>query len=255
MWLRMQRLGLLIWYCTSRHSGPQKGLPENWKAALNAWMRGEPSAVVVALCSDEGVDVLQEAFTYRLPWAMEAVRVHALAMGLDAADSLSGLAALAAESGTANRSAMVLLCAGLNSREAAIAAVNDAGANFDDRGGMLNWLSDEDVRAKNTAPDLADRSEPARVAPILAAESGSERREWSWETQIAEVSWTSKPPAAGTPVIVEPVAGGQSALVLSPAFDRLGMMKGPLKRHQREIAWATADDKVSIRYFGADTRR
>ena len=56
-----------------------------------------------ALCDDEGVDLIQEALAYRLPWAMEAVRVHAVAVGHEGVDALTGLAALAVEAGLATR--------------------------------------------------------------------------------------------------------------------------------------------------------
>ena len=70
-----------------------KELPAKWREALLAWLGGLPSADVVALCDGEGVDLIQEALAYRLPWAMEAVRVHALAVEHGDADLLTGLAA------------------------------------------------------------------------------------------------------------------------------------------------------------------
>ena len=85
-----------------------KDLPANWPGAGRLDAR-ESSADVIAICDDDGVDLLQEALTYRLPWAMEAVRVHANAVSCDGADSITGLAALAVEAGSCNRSAIVLL--------------------------------------------------------------------------------------------------------------------------------------------------
>ena len=67
-----------------------KDLPANWQGALQAWMRGRSSAEVITICGNDGVDLLQEALTYRLPWAMEAVRVHATAMASDGTDSITG---------------------------------------------------------------------------------------------------------------------------------------------------------------------
>jgi hypothetical protein len=233
---------------------PPKGLPDKWKEALNAWMRGEASAKVIGACGDEGVDVLQEAFTYRLPWAMEAVRVHALAMGVSDATELTGVAALAAESGTPNRSVTVLLRAGLNSREAAIAAVESTGGTFDDRPKMLAWLSDEDVREMSALQNWPTASSRHAWLKFLAEENSGERREWSWDSEGVKVSWTDAAPKSGTPLIIEPSVGPQSALVLSPNFERLGTFKGSLKRHRRQIvrvtAGSNASSTVDIEYFG-----
>lgn len=233
---------------------PPKGLPEKWKDALNAWIRGEASAKVIAACGDEGVDVLQEAFAYRLPWAMEAVRVHALAMGVSDATELTGIAALATESGTPNRSVMVLLRAGLNSREAAIAAVESTGATFEDRPNMLTWLSDEDVREKSALPNWPTSSSRHAWVQFLAEESSGERREWSWDSEGVKVSWTGAAPKFGTPVIIESPLGKPLALVLSPKFEQLGTLKGSLKRHRRHIVGVTAGSNdsstVNIEYFG-----
>ena len=98
---------------------------DRWRDALRAWVTSQPTANVVTLGGDDGADLLGDAFTYRLPWAMEAVRVHACAISPWKADLLHGYAILAVESGCANMSAMMLLQSGLQSRKAAIAAVED----------------------------------------------------------------------------------------------------------------------------------
>ncbi|MBC8067747.1 MAG: hypothetical protein IAG13_05380 [Deltaproteobacteria bacterium] len=125
-----------------------KPLPARWHDALRAWLSGEPAADVLALCDDEGVDLIQEALTYRLPWAMEAVRVHALAVEYDGADGLSGVAAQAVESGSTSLSVIALVRAGLSSREAAAAAVEDTAASFTDRDGMHAWLNSKPVEER-----------------------------------------------------------------------------------------------------------
>ena len=120
-------------------------LPEKWKLGLRAWVLGREWAEVLDMCGEEESDLFQDAFVYRLPWAMEATRVYALAVGHGGAEDIGGLAAVAVEVGSANRSEMVLLRSGLGSRTAARAAVYSTGAEFDDRAGMLRWARSEAV--------------------------------------------------------------------------------------------------------------
>jgi hypothetical protein len=85
---------------------------------------------VIKPIGDGGVDFLQDAVTYRLAWAMEAVRVHAITIGQIGADQLRGVAAMPLEAGSANRAIITLLRSGLGSRDTAIAAVASTAASF-----------------------------------------------------------------------------------------------------------------------------
>jgi hypothetical protein len=228
-----------------------KDLPAKWQDALQAWMRGISSATVIEICDDDGVDLLQEALTYRLPWAMEAVRVHATAVSSDGAESITGLAALAVEAGSCNRSVIVLLRSGLSSREAAFSAVASSGANFDDRLGMLIWLGSDEVGELH-----ADESWPTAQSrhawiQFYEGETKGDRRKWSRETQRVRVNWVGENPAIGAHVVLEPRETG--GLVLSPAFESLGVLASALKRPRRDIVLATVDEgsrAVMVEYFG-----
>ena len=56
---------------------PQRGMPDKWQDALSSWLGGSSASSVVSVLGSDGVDFIQDALTYRLPWAMEAVRVQA----------------------------------------------------------------------------------------------------------------------------------------------------------------------------------
>jgi len=228
-----------------------KDMPTKWTDALDAWMRGKSSADVIDICDDDGVDLLQEALTYRLPWAMEAVRVHAKAVSCDGADAITGLAALAVEAGSCNRSVIILVRAGLNSREAAFGAVASTGAAFDDRAGMAIWLWSDEVQALHV--DDAWPTPQSRHAwlQFYEGEAKGDRRRWSRETQRLKVKWAGEPPDVGEHVVVEPVDGGW--LVLTPSFKPLGSLMRTLKRPRRDVVRATVGEKpgtVEVEYFG-----
>ena len=232
---------------------PPKNLPTNWTEALQAWMRGRPTSEVIGICDDDGVDLIQEALAYRLPWAMEAVRVHAVAVGQGGSDELHGLAPLAVEAGSANRSVITLLRSGLSSREAAIAAVTTTGASFDDRAGMLIWLGSGEVEVRTTKDDWPTKQSRHAWLQFYEGETKEDRRKWVRETQRIRVEWSQDAPTSGAHVVLEPDASGAGGLVLSPDFVQIGVVKSTLRRRHWDIVAARAGEKpgtVLVEYFG-----
>jgi hypothetical protein len=234
---------------------PPKELPTRWREALVAWLAGQPSSDVLALCEGDGVDLIQEALAYRLPWAMEAVRVHGLSLQDENVESLMGLAALAVEAGSSNISIITLTRAGLASREAAAAAVQSTGADFTDNVEMRVWLASESVEQLSDTPDWpTERSRPAWLQ-FYEGERHAYRRGWSREIQRLDVSWNGKAPAPGEPVVVEPAVDAAGS-VLSPDFELLGSLSVETTRPRRDIVQAvvSADGRsVDVEYFGPRT--
>ncbi len=229
-----------------------KDLPARWKDALLAWIRGRSSAEVIGMC-DDGVDLLQEALTYRLPWAMEAVRVYATAVGHEGADVITGLTALAVETGSSNRSVIVLMRCGLSSREAAMSAVASTGAAFKDRAGMLLWLRSDVVERRSGDGDWP--TEESRHAWLRFREGQTKGylHKWRREIQRVRVEWADDVPEAGTHVVIEPWPNRGGGVVLSPSFVPLGEMKSSLRRPRSDIVSACVGESshsVEIEYFG-----
>jgi hypothetical protein len=75
---------------------PEKAnaLPGNWKAILHDWVSGED----VAKIGPQNMRVVEEAFTYRLVWALEAVRTRRVSLGWSP-ETVAGRAAAAVETG------------------------------------------------------------------------------------------------------------------------------------------------------------
>lgn len=228
-------------------------MPERWRDALRAWMEGRPAAEVVTMCDGNGVDLLQEALTYRLPWAMEAVRVHAAAVGHEGFDDLQGLTALAVEAGSPNRSVIMLLRSGLTSREAAIAAVSTTDAMFNDRAGMLVWLDSDEVNVKSAEGDWPTPHSRHAWLQFCDDHLKVDRGKWKREIKLIGVEWFGVVPAAGTNVIVELSERGIGGLVLSPEFVKLGTIKSSLGRQRRDVVGARVEDDqrtISVEFFG-----
>ena len=111
-------------------------LPANWRDILRAWLLGQSLAAIAAGQESDTLQFIEGGLVYRLPWALDAIRVRAAAHG-DTIDGLPmtdfelGYAVAAVETGTLNRSASILIQAGFNSRLAAIKAVVDTSATFE----------------------------------------------------------------------------------------------------------------------------
>lgn len=229
-----------------------RALPDRWQDALHGWIIGEPASEIVSLC-DYGVDLLQEALSYRLPWAMEAVRVHALAMGVDEAEELAGIVPLAVETGTANRSSMLLLSSGLESREAAFAAIDSIAATFGNRLEMMQWLDSDAVKLAEI--DETWPTPGSRHQWIAFRERARANRlgRWRQSAQSIKVDWESARPSPDQSVIIEASASPGRWLVLTPTYDRLGVTTADIAhKHSEVVSVQVSQDgeAVEVEYFG-----
>ena len=134
--------------------------PDNWRDLLRCWLLGEPLAGLAFGQESETLHFIEGGLVYRLPWAMEAVRVRAAANGdvvgdngLALDDYELGLAVPAVETGTMNRSASILIQAGFTSRLAAIKAVTDTRASFTTGRELRPWLNSDAVAAWSAVAD------------------------------------------------------------------------------------------------------
>jgi hypothetical protein len=123
---------------------------------------GAPVAELGDDDADDAISLIEHAFVYNLPWAMEAVRVRAQAhapvgdpfdLDINLLPNLgSGSAVTAVETGTLSIPAAMLIKAGFASRLGAISAVDSTGADFDDARGLRAWLASDTVRAWSVIP-------------------------------------------------------------------------------------------------------
>jgi hypothetical protein len=232
---------------------PRGTLHPEWEDALRGWIEGRPASEVINIDANNAVDLLQDTFTYRLPWAMEAVRVHAMAVGQESADHLKGIAAIAVEAGSANLAVITLLQTGLGSREAAIAAVESSEASFVDRAGMFKWLQSEDVQELSGREDWPTEGSRHLWLQFLETEKKSSRRKWKRESQVVGVGWSNGNPDAGSHVVIETGHNLSDGVVLTPDMQKLGILTTTLRRPCRDIVNAEVGDKpgtVKIQYFG-----
>lgn len=237
-------------------------LPENWRDILRAWLLGIPLA---DLANDDG-DVLrfvENGLVYVLPWGMEALRVRAIASNdiVDSGFALTmdnyetGLAVPALETGSLNRSAALLMQAGFNSRTAAIKAITDTEATFENSEGLRTWLASEGVTA-HTAGGNWPTIETAEIwRGFLQNFEPPDRSVWKDWDYIDTVNWRTPNlvPPSGSPVRIVLAPDRQHHLVVSPDHVLLGTLAHPLNSRAKGLIRATValnQHQLSITYVG-----
>jgi hypothetical protein len=131
-----------------RPFAPDDPLPADWRDILNAWLAGVP----VTEIGPDNMRFIEDAFAYRLVWALEALRMRRIALGWEA-EIISGGAAACLETGLPRFVMALLVRAGFPSRAGALAAGNNLNPVFVDSAGLVEWLDSNEVAA------LTDRGE------------------------------------------------------------------------------------------------
>lgn len=233
-------------------------MPANWRDILRAWLLGQPLVTIAAGQESETLQFIEGGLVYRLPWAMEALRVRAIANGDTIAEfSLDvyelGLAVPAVETGTLSRSASILIQAGFNSRLGAIKAVIDTGAIFQTGQELRQWLSSEAGVAWSAQPDWPTPETKAMWTDFAQSFNPRESRIWADRRYRADVIWLGTPPPPGTPVQVHHWAG--QPRVLAADGTSLGIVQAALNPRKVGLVRAQVSQdmgKIDLTYLGPD---
>lgn len=203
---------------------------------------------------------IEGGLVYRLPWAMEALRVRATAnrdvvgpFGLALEDHELGLAVPAVETGTMNRSASILIQAGFNSRLAAIKVVTDTGATFTTGVGLRTWLRSPDLAAWSAQPGWPTADTREMWLKFMQDFAPAGNRTWARRDYLGNVQWFEVPAPPGTPVNLYHRDG--QPLVLAPDGRAIGLLQHPLNPNRRGLVRATVAQNVAqldLSYLGPD---
>lgn len=234
-------------------------LPDNWRDILRAWLLGQPLAQLGPGDPSATLQFVEGGLVYRLPWAMEAIRVRGIANG-DAIGDFAlddfelGLAVAAVETGTVNRSAAILIQAGFTSRLAAIKAVTDTGANFATLGEFQVWLGSDVVQAFDQLAGWPTAETKVLWREFVAGFVPVEKRTWSERRYWAWVKWREGiVPAAGSALRLK-VLDGQR-LVAAADGNVMGELQAALNPNHRGLLRTQVSaeaNKVEITYYGPD---
>lgn len=118
----------------------KNALPANWRDLLVKWVSGTD----VDEISTANMRIVEDAFMYRLVWALEAIRTRRLSQGWEP-EVVAGGGAAALETGVPQLMMSMLIRAGLPSRIAAMAAIEETQPIFLTPAEMRQWLASDDM--------------------------------------------------------------------------------------------------------------
>lgn len=198
----------------------KNALPANWKVILRAWISGD----AVEKIGPQNMRAVEEAFTYRLVWALEAVRTRRMSLGWSP-ETVAGGAAAAVETGVPQFMMAMLIRAGLPSRRAAIAAIQDAEPIFVTPAEMRAWLESDEITAYTDAGDWPTPDTAALWARFRTEALSGGIHKWSVERYKRLLDIAAAPPA-GLYRIVTDEGDGRTWLE-TPDYRRVAPFKKP----------------------------
>lgn len=232
-------------------------LPDDWRLILRAWLLGETITNLAKAKEDEVLRFVEQGLVYRLPWAMEAVRVRSIANGeflengVKMEDLELDMAVAAVETGTLNRSAAVLMHAGFGSRIAAIIAVTETSADFTTIRELRRWLLSDNVAGRFDDPKWPTEQTHGLWIQFVENLAPSRRRTWRISKHSLKVHWDHVYPDSGMPVRL--LDGNGKTLVLNADFTRLGRLASPVNAKRLGLALARVaedEDYLNVEYLG-----
>lgn len=195
-------------------------LPANWKDILRNWISGED----VAKIGPQNMRTVEEAFTYRLVWALEAVRTRRMSLGWSP-EIVAGGAAAAVETGVPQFMMAMLIRAGLPSRRAAMAAIENAEPVFVTPAEMRAWLESDEINAYTDVGDWPTPDSAALWARFRTEALSSGIQKWSIRHCRRLLDIATAPPA-GLYRIATDDGDGRTWLV-TPDYQRVAVFKKP----------------------------
>ena len=235
-----------------------KSLPAGWLHILEKWLLGVPVTELGAQDPDDAITLVEHAFVYNLPWAMEAVRVRAEAhedpfdvdVGLASYGSANAVAAV--ETGTLSVPAAVLIKAGFASRLGAISAAVSTAATFDDTAGMRSWLASAEVQAWSAVPTWPTADSHQLWTDFIAPHGAGNAAPWTTTAYTGPIKWHSVPMPPGTPLRIA-AAGPNAGAIFTSDYRQVGRVSYAFARNAVGLTVATATGdvgKISFEYVG-----
>ncbi|NTA61745.1 DEAD/DEAH box helicase [Agrobacterium tumefaciens] len=195
-------------------------LPANWTVILRSWVAGED----VSTIGPQNMRAVEEAFIYRLVWALEAVRTRRMSLGWSP-ETVVGGAAASVETGVPQLMMSMLIRAGLPSRRAAMEAIEDAKPAFVSPAEMRAWLESDEITAYTDAGNWPTPDTAALWARFRTEALSGGIQKWSVEHYSRLLDIEVAPPA-GLYRIVTDEGDGRTWLA-TPDYQHIAAFRKP----------------------------
>lgn len=232
----------------------RNALPPNWKQVLEHWVCG----TAVETLGAEHMRMIEDAFAYRLVWALEALRTRRVTLGWSG-DIVSGGAAASVETGVPQYMMSMLVRAGLPSRRAAMAAIHATHPAFVTMSDLRKWLASDEVDVLSKAGDFPTPDTSVLWQRFREEMLSTAHEKWNSRRGERELALDARerPPQAGI-YRIEFDAAGDGVWLTTPDFRRVAKFKAAVSGAKRGVfvARVKRGERVAhIERFGPGTVR
>lgn len=228
---------------------PDDGLGPGWEKTLRDWVSG----VGVDMIGPAKMKLVEDAFTYRLVWGLEAIRTRRMAAGWQP-ELLAGGGAAAAETGVPNIMMAMLIRAGLPSRKAAIAAIEATELAFADSAGLREWLVSDEVDAFSAEDDWPTAETAALWRRFRNEVTGASAPTWrarNYARALDLKPGQSRPPNGDYRVELDRAT--DRAWIVSADFRRLARLRRTVRDNELALyraRFVDGDNRAQIERLG-----
>jgi hypothetical protein len=202
----------------------RNALPTDWRTLLTKWVSGAS----VEEIGTEKMRIVEDAFAYRLVWALEAVRLRRVCRGWKS-ELIAGGGAAALETGVPRLMMAMLIRAGLPSRKAAMKVIEECDPSFVTPKEMRAWVASEDIEALSEWDDWPTYETAAlwkRFRQNVLSEKPESWNDQTW-TRTLDLRDNPEPLSPGI-YRVEIDAAREEAWLTTPDFHRVARFKRPI---------------------------
>lgn len=224
-------------------------LPADWAEILEEWVSGTGVDVI----GPENMRIIEDAFAYRLVWALEALRIRRVTLGWSS-EIVAGGGAASVETGVPQLMMSMLIRAGLPSRRAAMAAIRITGAVFVTVSGMREWLASDKIEDLTNAGGFPTPKTAVLWQRFRDEMLSGAQQKWSVGSGARALSLPTadKAPSAGIYRIEIDAPNGEAWLT-SPDYCRVAKFKTNVQGTWRGLLAARVKDgqrSAQIERFG-----
>ena len=218
-------------------------LEDDWTDILREWINGSSLSDI----GSEYVELIEDAFMYRLVWALEAVRVRRHSLGWEPEDgTIAGAAAACVDTGLPDFRMTLLVRGGLASREAAQAVVRELDPEFFDGSGMRRWLASDVVADLSLREDWPSESTAWLWHRFRNEALSNRERAWHKSTESIEISEIHDPAVRDRALVrVEPDRDEGGTWLTGPDLRRIGWLNEVIEELPNSVTYAEIDLRKS----------